>query len=83
MNYTQSTNVNALEELYCANSAHFALSCTNDSAEGSLTNYKEVVDIDENYSFYDHNKKLHYGLSSMDVSVVKEKAKKSKKFFKF
>ena len=80
MNYTQSTNVNALGELYCANSAHFALSCTSNSAEGSLTNYKEVVDIDENYSFYDHNKKLHYGLSSMDVSVVKEKLRNQKSF---
>ncbi|MBV5278120.1 MAG: replication endonuclease [Campylobacteraceae bacterium] len=80
MNYTQSTNTNALEEIDCAVHAHFALCCTVDSAEGSLTNYKEVVDIDENYSFYDYNKPLHYGLSPIDLSIVKEKLRNQKSF---
>ncbi len=80
MNYTQNTNSNALGALHCARTVHFAPFCTDCEAVGSLTNYKEVVDIDENYSFYDYNQPLHYGLSPIDLSVVKEKLRIQKGF---
>lgn len=83
MNYTKTTIPNALDKLNCADHAHFALYRTVNSAEGSLTNYKEVVDIDENYSFYDDLKPIHYGLSIVDLNIVQKKIKAQKNFLEF
>ena len=74
MNYTQTAMPNALEDLHRADHAHFALYCTNAKAEGALTNYKEVVDIEnDEYSFYDNLPPKYYGLSSSDLSQIREK----------
>ena len=82
MNYIQKQNSTALDGIICDDHEHFALCCTDDEAVGSLTNYKEVVDINENQSFYDDIKPLHYGLSKVDLYKVKEKLKNQKNFLK-
>ena len=78
MNYTICNNQSALERSFSDNSLHCAENYNNTSAVGTLTNYKKVVDIeeDENYSFYDELKNIrHYGLSSIDLKIVKIKIK--------
>jgi len=83
MNYIQKQNSKALDGIICDDHEHFALCCTDDRAVGSLTNYKEVVDINENQSFYDDIQPLHYGLSKVDLYKVKEKLKNQKSFLDF
>jgi hypothetical protein len=69
MNYTISRSKNAIEKSIGEESLHCAESFTNTFAVGTLTNYKEVVDMgDENYSFYDDLKVKHYGLSKVDLN---------------
>ncbi len=75
---------NAIGIERCVEPAHFALSNTERRAEGSLTNYKEVVDInDDEYSFYDDLSPSHYGLSLADFAQVKAKLKFQKLFLKY
>jgi hypothetical protein len=84
MNYTQTVIPNAIGIERCVEPAHFALSNTERRAEGSLTNYKEVVDInDDEYSFYDDLSPSHYGLSLADFAQVKEKLKFQKTFLTY
>ncbi len=52
-------------------------------AEGTLTNYKKVVDIDLTASLKEHHKIVHYGLSSADFEDVKNKLKCQKDFLQF
>lgn len=81
MNYTQTVIPNAIGIERCVEPAHFALSNTERRAEGSLTNYKEVVDInDDEYSFYDDLSPSHYGLSLADFAQVKTKLEFQKLF---
>jgi len=81
VNYTQSVTSNAIGIERCVEPAHFALLHTERRAEGALTNYKEVVDInDDEYSFYDEVRPNYYGLSPVDIFQVKEKLKKQKVF---
>lgn len=84
MNYTQTVIPNAIGIERCVEPAHFALSNTERRAEGSLTNYKEVVDInDDEYSFYDNLPLSYYGLSLADFTQVKEKLKFQKTFLNY
>ena len=84
MNYTQTVMPNAIGIERCVEPAHFALSNTERRAEGSLTNYKEVVDInDDEYSFYDDLPPSHYGLSLADFAQVKAKLEFQKLFLKY
>lgn len=83
MNYTISNNQSALERSFGDETPHCAECFINTSAVGTLTNYKEVVDINENQSFYDDIKPLHYGLSKVDLYKVQEKLKNQKNFLKF
>ena len=79
MDYIQKQNSKALDGTICAEHEHFALSCTDSRAVGSLTNYKEVVD-NQDYSFYDDLKPLYYGLSKIDLLQVKSKLANQKSF---
>ncbi len=80
MNYTISNNQSALERSFGDEAPHCAECFINTSAVGTLTNYKEVVDISENHSFYDELKTVHYGLSKIDLLQIKDKLKKQKGF---
>ena len=81
MNYTISNNQNALERSFDDEAPHCAECFINTSAVGTLTNYKEVVDIDESYSFYDELKKYkYYGLSKLYLFQTMEKLRKQKAF---
>ena len=89
MNYTQNTTKNFLDS--CAMPVHFALPCT-ERAEGSLTNYKKVVDNEEKFYLFDDRldeidrvikinmTQKYYGLLEEDLEGVEEKLNKQKMF---
>ncbi|WP_310442355.1 hypothetical protein, partial [Sulfurimonas sp.] len=52
-------------------------------AEGTLTIYKEVVDIDETQAILERHKKVHYGLSKYEFDNVTKKLKDQKSFLEF
>jgi len=52
-------------------------------AEGTLTNYKKVVDINMTLSLKERHKVVHYGLSSADLEDVEKKLKRQRDFLKF
>lgn len=72
---------NAIGGERCVEPAHFALSNTERRAEGSLTNYKEVVDIgDQDGNEFDDLGAVFYGLQRADVSQTRHKISKQKMF---
>ncbi|MDD5158180.1 replication endonuclease [Sulfurimonas sp.] len=55
----------------------------NSFAVGTLTNYKEVVDIDLTDSINEMHRKIHYGLSKVDLDNITTKLKNQKSFLDF
>ena len=53
------------------------------SAVGTLTIYKEVVDIDDTQAILERHKKVHYGLSRYNLEEVEKKLKEQKNFLEF
>lgn len=52
-------------------------------AVDTLTNYKEVVDIDMTASIKERHKVVHYGLSQYDLNNITQKLKDQKSFLDF
>lgn len=62
---------------------HLAESNNSSFAVGTLTIYKEVVDIDMTDSIKERHKIVHYGLSKNDLGEVTTKLKNQKSFLDF
>lgn len=77
MNYTLCSSKNALGNRIAGEAPRHAEESSNLIDVGTLTNYKEVVDISN-----DTLPPRHYGLSKTDVFQVKEKLKLQKSFLK-
>ena len=85
MNYSKNTyrNNNAKGESPAVGISRSAKIYSETEAVGTLTIYKEVVDIDLTDSIKESHKIVHYGLSKYNLNNVTEKLKNQKQFLDF
>ena len=85
MNYTQKKIDNSVPSIHSFGALPLKSECSSTSAAGTLTIYKEVVDIEEDWTeiIKERHKKVHYGLSKNELEGVSKKLKEQKNFLEF
>lgn len=83
MDYILNENKSALGKGCGVGSSRLSERDNTNCAVGTLTIYKEVVDIDETQAIYERHKKVHYGLSRYQFDNVTKKLKEQKNFLEF